>query len=444
MTASAAVRNSIWQFILSGRVAQFILVTALFVDVLAAGEAPPSVADLNAAAIKAYQAKNYAEFLANEQRALALDPDNARLGYNVACGEALTGNAKEAVRHLDELVDRKLDLGAEGDDDFAGIRKTPEWSQFTAKLEELRKPMVRSERAFTIADPELVAVGLAIDESNGDVYLASVRERKIVRRTKAGVVSDFVREGQEGFLAGASLLIDPSRRLLFASTSAVPFMRGYRKEDEGRSGVFAFDLRTGKVVRKAFLAVDGKPHFLNALALDRSGALYVSDSAVGGIYRLGRDSGALEILVAPGVFRSTQGLAFSEDEKTLYVADFSDGVWAFDMAAKTRTLLPMPKGSWLAGLDGLSRVAEGFIAVQIGVKPERVLRLRLDSNRRRIAAVDTLESNHPDYNGPIQGIVAGSSYLYIANSQLALANAQTGGFAAENGKPTVILRLPMR
>ncbi len=34
---------------------------------------------LNAAAIKAYQSKNYADFLANEKRALALDPSNPRL-----------------------------------------------------------------------------------------------------------------------------------------------------------------------------------------------------------------------------------------------------------------------------------------------------------------------------------------------------------------------------
>ena len=38
------------------------------------------------------------------------------------------GNADEVLRLLNRLVDRKLDLGAERDDGFAYIRKTPAWA----------------------------------------------------------------------------------------------------------------------------------------------------------------------------------------------------------------------------------------------------------------------------------------------------------------------------
>ncbi len=101
-----------------------------------------------------------------------------------------------------------------------------------------------------------------------------------------------------------------------------------------------------------------------------------------------------------------------------------------------------PADTWLGGLDGLSRVADGFIAVQIGVKPERVVRLRRDPQGQRIAAVEVLESNHPDYNGPIQGAVEGNTFLYVANSQITLANAETGAFAADRARQTVVLSLP--
>jgi len=407
-----------------------------------AQEVPNTPEALNAAAVKAYQSKNYADFLANEKRALVLDPSDPRLIYNVACGEALTGNAAEAVRHLDDLVARKLDLGAETDDDFAGIRKTPEWAGFLSKLAGLRKPLVRSEVAFKFDDPELVATGIAVDPGSGDTFIASVRERKILRRTKAGVVSDFVSEGRDGFMAAASLLVDSSRQLLFASTASVPFMRGYRKEDDGKSGLFVFDLKTSKLVRKAFLT-DDKKHFLNQLAINRAGDVFVSDSLTPGIYRMKAGAEQLELLAGSRAFRSTQGLAFSDDEKTLYVADFSDGVWALDMATGTRRHLDAPADTWLAGLDGLSRVADGFISVQLRVKPERVVRLRLDPQGQRIAAVEVLESNHPDYAGPIQGTIVGSSFLYVANSQLGLANGETGEFPVDKARPTVVLRLPL-
>jgi len=406
-------------------------------------EPASSSTELNAEAIKAYQAKDYARFLDFEKRALALTPNSPRFMYNVACGEALLGNAGEAVRLLDRLLARKLDLGAEADDDFTAIRKTPEWSGFISRLAELRKPLVRSQVAFKLADPNLVAAGIAVDSRTGDVYIASIRERKILRRTKKGVISDFARESQDGFLAGASLAIDPARKLLYASTSAAPFMVGYRKEDSGQSGVFAFDLKSGKLVRKAMLPADGKPHFLNALALDGDGNVYVSDSAAAGIYRLPRGASVLEVFLPKNDFSSTQGLAFSDDFKTLYVADYTDGLWALDMATKERRRVEGPADAWLAGMDGLTRVKDGFITVQIGVQPNRVLLLRLDAEKKRIATVDVLEMSHPDYSGPIQGDVEGNAFLYVANSQLNLANGQTGAFATERAVPTVVLRLPL-
>jgi sugar lactone lactonase YvrE len=408
-----------------------------------AEDAPETPAALNAAAIKAYQQKDYAAFLAYEKRASALQPADPRFAYNVACGESLTGNGKEAVRLLSQLADRKLDLGAEKDDDFAALRKTPEWGDFLAKLAELRKPVIHSEINFKLAEPGLVATGIAIDSRNGDIYVASVRGRKIVRRSKSGEVSDFVREAQDGFLAGGSLAIDAPRGMLYASSSAVPFMRGYRKEDEGKSGVFSFDLKSGKFLRKVFLASDGKPHFLNALAIDHDGTVYVSDSLASGIYRLRPREQTFEVFVPKEVFKASQGLAFSPDEKTMFVVDFSDGLWALDVASKERRHLDGPSGTWLAGLDGLSRVGNSLVAVQIGVRPERVVRLNLDAKAEKISTVEILEMNHPEYEGPIQGAVDGNMFFYVANSQLELGSGETGAFADDRAHPTVVLRLPI-
>lgn len=367
------------------------------------------------------------------------------------CGPGATRDASYFKRRGHEglsgkglLLARKLDLGAEKDEDFAGIRNSSEWRGFELRMAELRKPLVHSHVAFQLSEPGLVATGIAVDPRTGDTYIASVRERKILRRTRQGKVSDFIVQGQNGFFAGASLIIDPVRRILFASTSAVPFMAGYRKEDSGQTGVFAFDLKSGRLLTKAFLPADGKQHFLNALALDHDGNLYVADSALAGIYRLPRGGHELEAFAPGKIFNSTQGLAFSDDGKTLYVADFTDGLWAVDMATKERRHLEEPPDVWLGGLDGLSRVKDGFIAVQIApVRPERVLRLRLDGQKQKIASVEVLEMNHPEYEGPIQGAAVGEAFIYVANSQLDLVNGQTGAFTIERARPTVVLRLPL-
>ena len=420
----------------------WVLISAMVLAPLASRADDPAnrLAELDAEAGKAYRAKDYARFIVLERQALVLAPSNARVLYNVACGEGLRGNTREAVRLLDQLLARKLDLGAENDEDFASIRKSPEWCAFLARLAELRKPIVHSEVAFRLADPALVATGIAVDPRTGDTYIGSVRQRKIVRRTKDGLVSDFTRPAQDGLMAVDSLAIDSARRLLLASCGVAPFMTGYSKDDYGRSGLFLFDLATGKLLRKAMLPADGKRHILNALVLDRHGNAYVSDSGVAGVYRLEQGTSELKVFIAENVFRSTQGLALSDDEKTLFVADYSDGVWAVDIASKERRRLEDPADAWLPGLDGLTRVPDGFIAVQIGIRPERVLRLRLDKQGRRITTVEILEMNHPEYGGPIQGVVSGGAFFYVANSQLDLGD-ETGAFAADRARATVVLRL---
>ena len=420
------------------------LLTGFFVIGLSSSQEPqPTAAALNAEAMKAYQAKDYTRFLAYEKQALALEPDNPRLLYNVACGESLEGNAQAAIRMLDQVLSQKIDLGAETDPDFAGIRNTPEWKDFQSRLAELRKPLVRSRVAFTLPDPAIVATGIAVDAKTGDTYIASVRQRKILRRTKRGVVSDFIQQAQDGFMAGDSLAVDSPRRLLYATTAAVPYMLGYRQEDSGRSGLFVFELNSGKLIRKAMLAADGKRHLLNALTVDHAGNVYVSDTGASGIYILRPRAGELEPFIPSNVFRATQGLALSTDEKTLYVADYVDGLWAVDLASKKPRRLETPAGVWLFGLDGLSSAGTSLIALQIGPKPERVLRLWLDATGSSVTRVEILEMSRLDYEGPIQGVVAGNVFLYVANSQLDLGDPKTGAFAADRARPTVVLRLSL-
>lgn len=433
-----------WPMIQVRRCTAFVIGFAGLAGILLASqESRPTAFELNAQAVQAYRAKDYARFLNLEQKALAADPENPRWAYNVACGHALRGDAPAAVRILDGLAARQLDMGADADADFAGIRQTAEWRGFEARLADLRRPVERSQVAFTLDDPGLVATGIAVDRRTGDLYIASDRERKILRRTRSGQVSDFVRQRQDGFLAGAGLAIDARRGLLYASTAAVPFMVGYQKDDEGKSGIFAFDLKTGRTVRKVWLPgprENEAPHFLNNIVVDCGGAVLVSNSGSPGVYRLRPGSDVLELLPWSKAFRSTQGLALSPDEKTLYMTDWSDGVWAVDLATGERRKIDSPAGVWLGGLDGLTPVRGGFVSVQIGVKPDRVVRLRLDPSGRKLTAVDVLERGREDYAEPVQGAQDGKDFLYVANSQLNLVD-RTGAFPPARAKPTVVLRL---
>jgi len=414
------------------------LVTALCI--VCADAQSPTIPVLNQQAVAAYQAKDYPTFLAVEKQILTLSPGDTRAIYNAACGEALAGHAVAAVQLLDQLLALKIDPAADNDKDLAGIRDTAEWKQFQQRLATLRQPLVHSSVAFVLADKGLLATSIAVDEVTGDTYIGSSRERKILRRSKDGVVSDFATE-KDGLTGVWNLLVDPVRKQLIASTAAAPFMLDFKQEDAGNSGLCIFDLVTGKLVRKAFLP-PGK-HLLGAAAVDTRGNIFVVDSASAEIYRLRRASSELELFISSLVFRAPKGLALSEDERTLYVSDYVDGIFALEMLSNDRYHLEPPAQSWIAGLEGLTRVPDGFIAVESAVQPNRVIRLRLDAKAQAIASVETLESNHPDYSGPVQGVVSGGDFVYIANSQFAAVNMKTGAFAGDKARPTTVLRLPL-
>ena len=95
----------------------------------------------------------------------------------------------------------------------------------------------------------------------------------------------------------------------------------------------------------------------------------------------------------------------------------------------------------LLGIDGLTYHAGGLIAIQNGVRPHRVIRLRLGPQLREIASVEVLEANHPLFDEPTLGTVLDNWFYYIANSGWPQLD-DLGGFR-ETGKPDepVILKL---
>jgi len=89
------------------------------------GEAfKPSAWEFAAALFQHYEAREFEAALALAREGMALHPNDARLVYNVACLEALTGDAESALAHLGAAVEIRPDLAeiAASDDDFGPLR----------------------------------------------------------------------------------------------------------------------------------------------------------------------------------------------------------------------------------------------------------------------------------------------------------------------------------
>jgi mannose-6-phosphate isomerase-like protein (cupin superfamily) len=90
-----------------------------------AGEAyTPAAWEFAAAVMHYYEAREFNVALPLAREGMELHPSDARLVYNVACLEALTGDAESALTHLGAAVEIRPELAeiAASDDDFAPLR----------------------------------------------------------------------------------------------------------------------------------------------------------------------------------------------------------------------------------------------------------------------------------------------------------------------------------
>jgi hypothetical protein len=388
-------------------------------------------------AAEAHQRQDWPAFLVNSREALALRPGSPRLTYNLACAEARNGNAAQAARLLEGLLDRRLDMGSATDEDFASVRGSAAFVEVARKLGELRKPVGGSTVAFRLAEKDLLTEGIAYDPESKAFFIGSVHRRKILRRAADGAFSEFVREGQDGLQAVLALRGDPRRRLLYACSAALPQMAGYEKALEGQSAVLAFSLDTGKLARRWELPRDGKPHAAGDLAISEDGAVYVSDSLGSAIYRIRPGAETIETFVPPGVFRSPQGLGFGPSGR-LYAADWGQGLYCVEETGGRREISGPPDVP-LYGIDGLLIEGRMIYVTQNGIEPHRVVRLELDASGERVVSGRILDMNDPEFAEPTLAVRVEDALYVIGKSQWGLFDEKTGAF--DPGKlqePTVL------
>ena len=393
-----------------------------------------------------HEKKDWPCFLEAAREAAALSPGSLRAAYNLACAEARSGDAAGAARRLEALLDRKLDLGMERDEDFAAVWKSREFEGVVRRLAALRAPVASSSVAFRLPEKDLVTEGIAHDSRTGAFFVSSVHHRKILRRAPDGRVADFVPEGRDGIQAVLALRADPARRLLWACSAALPEMTGWEKSLEGSTALFAFDLDSGRLVRRADLPPDaGKgKHALNDLTVLSNGDVYVTDSQGSGVYRMRSKGARLETFVAPGVFRSPQGIAPSRDGKRLWIADYGLGIWAVDLATATRSPLTAPDDVPLVGVDALLALDDDLVVTQNGISPKRVVRLGLDPEGVRVVRGDVLEMNTPELEEPTLGVLVGRDLYYVANAQWDAFDAEGHMFPAEKLHEPTILKVSVK
>jgi hypothetical protein len=393
-------------------------------------------------AAAAYKAKVYAAAIENFKKAAELVPDHPTVIYNLACMYALAGRKSEALAALSKVAEMGLVLPAEKDGDLASVKDTPEFKLILARFEASKAPVINSSLGFTFHEKGLITEGLAYDPAEASFFVSSVHKRKILAVGKNGDVKTFASE-QDGLFSVLGMAVDAKRRHLWVTSTAFPQMVNFRKEEDGTSAVFKFDLRTKKLLKKYVLSNAGKKHALGDLTIQSNGDVFTTDSLSPAVYVIHPQKDEIELFLQDPGFGSPQGLAFSSDEQHLFMADYSTGL--FDIDVKTRKIghLAPLSGATLLGIDGLYYHKGTLIGVQNGVTPQRIVRVSLSKDLRRAERLEVLEANNPVFLEPTLGVLLKDVFYFIANSQWPLID-ENGNLAADDKlQDPVVLKIKL-
>jgi hypothetical protein len=276
-----------------------------------------------------------------------------------------------------------------------------------------RREVDGSHVAFALAEPDLLVEDLRYDAPRHRFLVSSVHRGGIYAIDATGRVSTVIPPRTDGAWGMYAVGIDERRRSLWVTTIALPGAAGYVRDDSARSALLEYDLVDG-TLRRRLVPADSGGHALGDLTVAPDGTVYVSDGLGGGVYALDPGAASLRALLPTGTFSSPQTPALSPDGRRLFVPDYSAGIAVVDLRTARWHWLAHSDSLALTGIDGLCEVGGDLVAVQNGLTPNRIMRLRVDANDRVVRATALVRgSQATDLN---HALSIGHRLYFIARS----------------------------
>jgi len=353
---------------------------------------------------------------------------------------ARTGDARATEAGLREYA--RLGLGHElTDTSFAAFRQQPWFRELDSLHLKNRSPLPRSRVFATLSDSTLWPEGVDVDPATRRAYIASVRHRNVVERGPDGRERELWPRNPANVGAVMGVRLDPRRKVLWATMSALPQMDAYQATDSGRAALLMVRISDGVIVRRWDLPTTAS-HVLGDVAVGPAGDVLMTDSNEPVLYRLRSERDTLERITHP-LFRSLQGMAPSPNPRVVYVADYSHGLLRVDLRSRDVRRVADAPGSTSLGCDGIAWYRNSIVAVQNGVAPARVMRFYLDASGTRMTKAEVIDRNVPLADEPTIGTVVRDEYIYVANSQWEKHTAAGERIARIPLTAPVLLALPL-
>lgn len=340
---------------------------------------------------------------------LGKTPDRGAILYFLAASHALLGETFPAMANLKECLALKEGFDPSGDSAFAALKTSPEFQKLVEQVHKDFPAVTLSKLAMASTEKDLFPEGLAYDTKDDSFYLGSIYHRKIIKLSREGKTLDFVPTGRYKLLPVQGIRLDPTDDSVWSNSA---------NNLAGTSELLHFD-RAGTLLAR-YSPGERVKHNFNDLVVLRSGVIYLTDTLANTVYRFDSISGAFTPLTTSRQLLAPNGIAITDDDETLYLAD-QLGVLRIDLKSGATLELDPTAHNTLAGIDGLYWHKGSLIAVQNGIGTPRVAVFRLSPDGVRVVKTTVVQNF---LKSPTTGAIRGDDFYFILNSQIDNLNGQ--------------------
>jgi len=407
--------------------------------------APQSLGQWFGQAARAWANEDYRGWVEAVEKLHRMRPFNYDFMQQLVMGYALTDQPSKAFDMMMRMQQQGLAADWDQIDEVESLRQHEVYDYLNSLMTEAAEPAGTHQTAFTVPASVPMPEALAHDSETGRTFVGTVRDGRIlVHEGGDAPLRKFAdAESVPGLMAVFDLLVDSERGHLWVATGSTGQYRNARAALFGRTALIKLDLKNGTKLGEYRVLPDGGAHLLGAMAMAADGTIYATDTVSPRIYRLRPGAERPKPFLGHSVFTSLRGLTLSAEEQRLYVADYELGIFFFNLdETREGFALGIPANLNLGGIDGLYHWNGHLVAVQNGVTPQRVLRLKLDESGTRVAEVATLIKGLDGFDNPTYGTLDGDDLLLLARSHWHLVN--DGGRPIDPPLPDVpVLRTPI-
>lgn len=378
------------------------------------GQEEKTVQDYYNAATQAYEQKAYDVFLENIRAADEMRPNHPAIVPKVAAAWALTGRKIRGIQKLNQMILMDATFEFDNNPDFESLKSHKGYKKLLTLQKTLTTIEENDEHFQTIDAGHLHPESFALLD-NGEILLGSVREKKIVKVSADGTVSDWI----DTPYSVLGMKLDADGDNLWVSTAAMPEMKDYDEADKGKSVVLQVDIISSQIIQG--ISYD-EESIIGDLEVDQKNRIWLSNSMTPFLSRDETDTSSYlgafnrkQFDLSDGYF-NLQGLTLTDDERFLYVSDYIKGLFRIDIDRTDIDDVFAPESSLLKGIDGLYYYDNSLIAIHNGTKPYKIVQYFLNDSGLNIDSERIINRGGNSLGEPTLGQVKDGYFYYLANS----------------------------